>query len=138
MSDGASISKILLIIAGVMLATSLFVFILVLFARLFDWSISLSERCVSLLISCEHCGAPLSFKGGQNCKSCGKPISQTLLKKYKLRIWALSCFELSFLVLIMGNIVFASVPFILGLVLGGYERYYTKTMRDSNDQEEKA
>ncbi len=138
MSDGASISKILLIIAGVMLATSLFVFILVFFARLFDWSISLSERCASLLVSCEHCGAPLSFKGGKNCKSCGKPISQTLLKKYKLRIWALSCFELSFFVLITGSILFASIPFVLGLVFGGYERYYTKTMRDSNDQGKKA
>jgi hypothetical protein len=138
MSQDFDFSNILLIIAGIMLATTLFVVLLVFFARLFDWSISLSERLSSLLISCEHCGAPLSFKGGKNCKSCGKPISQILLKKYKLRIWAVSCLELSFLVLIMGNILFASIPFILGLVLGGYERYYTRIMRDSKGSDEKA
>ena len=138
MSQGFNFSNILLIIAGIMLATTLFVVVLVLFARWFDWSISVSERLSSLLISCEHCGAPLSFKGGQNCKSCGKPISQTLLKKYKLRIWAVSCFELSFLVLIIGNFLFASIPFILGLVLGGYERYYTRITKGSKDPRKEA
>jgi hypothetical protein len=137
MSEGVNLRNILLIIAGVMLATTLFVVVLVFLARLFDWSISVAERCSALLISCEHCGAPLSFKG-KNCKSCGKPISQTLLKKYKLRMLAVFSFELTFLVLIMGNILFASIPFVLGLVFGGYERYYTKIMRDSKGPNQKA
>ena len=69
MSDGANINNILVIIAGVMLATTLFVVLLVVFARLFDWSTSVTERFSSLFISCEHCGAPLSLEG-KNCKSC--------------------------------------------------------------------
>jgi len=137
MSQGSNFSNILLIIAGIMLATTLFVVVLVFFARWFDWSASFAERSCSLLISCEHCGAPLSFKG-QNCKSCGEPISQTLLKKYKLRIWAVSCFELSFFVLIWGNILFASIPFILGLVLGGYDRYYVRITKGSKDPRKEA
>ena len=137
MSDGANINNILVIIAGVMLATTLFVVVLVLFARLFDWSISFADRCSALLISCEHCGAPLSLEG-KNCKSCGKPISQTILKKYRMRMLAVFSFELSFFVLITGRILFASIPFVLGLVLVGYERYYTKTMRDSKDLKKKA
>ena len=137
MSDGANINNILVIIAGVMLATTLFVVVLVLFARLFDWSISFADRCSALLISCEHCGAPLSLEG-KNCKSCGKPISQTILKKYRMRMLAVFSFELSFFVLITGRILFASIPFVLGLVLVGYERYYTSIMRDSKDQKRKA
>jgi hypothetical protein len=137
MSEGASFRNILLIIAGVMLATTLFVVVLVLFARWLDWSISVVERWSAFLISCEHCGAPLSFKG-QSCKSCGKPISQTLLKKYKLRMLAVFSFELTFLVLIMGRILVASILFVLGLVFGGYERYYTRIMRDSKEPKEKA
>jgi hypothetical protein len=129
MSDGADIRNILVIIAGVMLATTLFVVVLVFFARLFDWSISFTERFSSLFISCEHCGAPLSLEG-KNCKSCGKPISQTFLKKHRMRMLAVCSFELTFFVLIMGNILFASIPFVLGLVFGGYERYYTKIIRD--------
>ncbi len=137
MSEGANLRNILLIIAGVMLATTLFVVVLVFFARFFDWSISFAERCSALLISCEHCGAPLSFKG-QNCKSCGKPISQTLLKKYKLRMLAVFSFELTFLVLITGSILVASIIFVLGLVFWAYERHYTKIMRDSKNPKEKA
>ena len=136
MSDGV-ISNILLIIAGVMLLTTLFVVVLVFFARWLDWSISVVEHWSTLLISCEHCGAPLSFKG-QNCKSCGKPISQSLLKKYKLRMLAVFSFELTFLVLIMGNILIASILFVFGLVFWAYERYYTKIMRDSNGPKKKA
>jgi TRAP-type C4-dicarboxylate transport system permease small subunit len=56
MSEGFNFSNILLIIAGVMLATTLFVVVLVFFARWFHWSISVAERCSALLISCEHCG----------------------------------------------------------------------------------
>lgn len=93
MSDGANIRNILVIIAGVMLATTLFVVVLVFFARLFDWSIAVTERFSSLFISCEHCGAPLSLEG-KNCKSCGKPISQTFLKKYRMRMLAVFSFEL--------------------------------------------
>ena len=137
MSDGASISKILVIIAGVMLATTLFVVVLVFVARLFDWSISFTERCSSLFISCEHCGAPLSLEG-KNCKSCGKPISQPFIRKYKMRMLAVSSFELTFFVLIIGNILFAAIPFILGLVFGGYERYYTKIIRASKDPKQNA
>jgi len=137
MSQGSNLSNVLLIIAGIMLGTTLFVFVLVFFARWFDWSLSIAEHSVSLLISCEHCGAPLAFKG-QNCKSCGEPVSQTILKKYKLRIWALSCFEISFLVLITGQILYASIPFILGLVFGGYERYYTRITKGSKDSKKEA
>jgi hypothetical protein len=137
MSQGSNFSNVLLIIAGIMLGTTLFVFVLVLFARWFDWSLSIAEHSASLLISCEHCGAPLAFKG-QNCKSCGEPVSQTILKKYKLRIWALSCFEISFLVLITGQILYASIPFILGLVFGGYERYYTRITKGSKDSKKEA
>jgi len=137
MSDGANINNILVIIAGVMLATTLFVVVLVFFARLFDWSIAVTERFSSLFISCEHCDAPLSLEG-KNCKSCGKPISQTFLKKYRMRMLAVFSFELSFLVLITGHILFASIPFALGLVLGGYERHYTRIMRASKDQKRKA
>jgi len=132
MSDGANINNILVIIAGVMLATTLFVVVLVFFARLFDWSMSFAERCSALLISCEHCGAPLSLEG-KNCKSCGKPISQTSLKKHRMRMLGVFSFELTFLVLVTGNILFASIPFILGLVFGGYERYYTKIIRASKN-----
>jgi hypothetical protein len=135
MSEGANFKTILLIIAGVMLATTLFVLVLVFFARLFHWSISVAGRFSALLISCEHCGAPLSFKG-QTCKSCGKPISHALLKKYKLRMLVVFSFELTFVVLIMGNILFAFIPFVLGLVLGGYERYYTRIMRDSKNRKQ--
>jgi hypothetical protein len=137
MSDGANLNNILVIIAGVMLATTLFVVVLVFFARLFNWSISFAERCSALLISCEHCGAPLSFKG-RNCRSCGKPISQILLKKYKLRMLEVFSFELTFLVLILGNILVASILFVLGLVFWAYQRHYTKIMRDSKDPKEKA
>jgi hypothetical protein len=137
MSDGANIRNILVIIAGVMLATTLFVVVLVFFARLFDWSISVTERFSSLFISCEHCGAPLSLEG-KNCKSCGKPISQTFLKKHRMRILAVFSFELTFVVLIMGNILFASILFILGLVFGGYERYYTRIIRASKDPRKNA
>ncbi len=132
MSGGANFRNILLILAGVMLATTLFVVVLVLFARWLDWSISVVERWSTLLISCEHCGAPLSFKG-QNCKSCGKPISQALLKRYKLRILIVFSFELTFFVLLMGNIFVASIFFVLGVVFWGYERRHAKVMRDSND-----
>ena len=137
MPDGANINNILVIIAGVMLATTLFVVLLVFFARLFDWSISVTERFPSLFISCEHCGTPLSFKG-RNCRSCGNPISQTLLKKYKLRLLAVSSFELTFLVLIIGNILVASILFVLCLVFWAYERHYTKIMRNSKDPKKKA
>lgn len=137
MSEGANFRNILLIIAGVMLATTLFVVVLVFFARLFDWSISFTERFSSLFISCEHCGAPLSLEG-KNCKSCGKPISQTFLKKHRMRMLAVFSFELTFLVLITGHIYFASIPFVLGLVLGGYERYYTKIIRDSKNPKKAA
>ncbi len=137
MPDGANINNILVIIAAVMLATTLFVVLLVFFARLFDWSISVTERFPSLFISCEHCGAPLSFKG-RNCRSCGNPISQTLLKKYKLRMLAVFSFELTFLVLTMGNILVASILFILGLIFFVYDRHYTKIVRDSKDPKNKA
>ncbi len=132
MSHGANLNNILVILAGVMLATTLFVVLLVFFARLFDWSISVTERFSSLFISCEHCGAPLSLEG-KNCKSCGKPISQTFLKKYRMRMLAFFSFELTFLVLITGGILFATIPFVLGLVFGGYERHYAKIMRESKD-----
>jgi hypothetical protein len=93
---------------------------------------SFAERCSALLISCEHCGAPLSLEG-KNCKSCGKPISQTFLKKHRMRMLAVFSFELTFVVLVMGHILFASIPFVLGLVFGGYERYYTKIIRASKN-----
>jgi hypothetical protein len=137
MSQGSNFSNVLLIIAYVMLGTTLFVLVLVFFARWLDWSLSIAEHSASLLISCEHCGAPLAFKG-QNCKSCGEPVSQPVLKKYKLRIWALSCFEISFFVLITGNILYASIPFVLGLVFGGYERYYTRITKGSKDPKKEA
>lgn len=98
MSDG---TKVLLIMAGVMLLTALFVVVLVFFGRIFDWFNIITERYFNFSISCEHCGAPLSFKG-KNCKSCGKPISQSLLKQYKLRMLTISSFMLTFFVLTMG------------------------------------
>jgi ABC-type spermidine/putrescine transport system permease subunit II len=51
---------------------------------------------------------------------------------------AVFSFELTFLVLITGHIYFASIPFVLGLVLGGYERYYTRIMKASKDPKHKA
>jgi hypothetical protein len=137
MSHGANLNNILVILAGVMLATTLFVVLVVFFARLFDWSISVTERFSSLFISCEHCGAPLSLEG-KNCKSCGKPISQTFLKKYRMRMLAFFSFQSTFLVLITGGILFASITFVLGLVFGGYERHYAKIIRESKDPIKKA
>jgi ribosomal protein L40E len=138
--DAANISNILLIIAGVMLLTTLFVVVLVFFGRFFEWFSIVGERYINSIgffISCEHCGATLSFKG-TNCRSCGKPISKNLLKKYKLRILTVLSFELTFLFLIMGNILVASIIFVSGLVFLAYERHYTKIIIDSNDPKEKA
>ncbi len=137
MSHGGNLNNILVILAGVMLATTLFVVVLVFFARLFDWSIAVTDRFSSLFISCEHCGAPLSLEG-KNCKSCGKPISQTFLKKYRMRMLAFFSFESTFLVLITGNFLLASILFVLGLVLGGYERHYAKIIRKSKNPKENA
>jgi ribosomal protein L40E len=140
MSDGVNITNVLLMIAGVMLLTTLFVAVLVFFGRFFDWFNIVGERVINSIgffISCEHCGATLSFKG-RNCRSCGKPISQSLLKKYKLRMLGVFSFELTFLVLIVGKILVASTLFVLGLVFWGCERHYTKIMRDSEDPETKA
>jgi ribosomal protein L40E len=140
MSDGANISNILLIIAGVMLLTTLFVVVLIFFGRFFEWFNIVGERFINsmgFLISCEHCGATLSFKG-RNCRSCGKPISQSLLKKYKLRLLAVFSFELTFFVLIMGKILVASSLFVLGLVFWTYERHYSKIMRESKGPKQKA
>jgi ribosomal protein L40E len=139
MFNGANISNILLIIAGVMLLTTLFVVVLVFFGRFFEWFNIVGERFINsigFLISCEHCGAALSFKG-RNCRSCGKPISQSLYKKYKLRMLAVFSFELTFLVMIMGKFVVASVLSVLGLVFWTYERYYTKIMKESKGPKQK-
>ena len=124
MSEGVNFSNILLIIAGVMLLTVLFVVVLVFFGRFFDWFNIVGERYVGLSISCEHCGATLSFKG-RNCRSCGKPISESLLKKYKLRMLTVFSFVLTFFVLITGNILVASILFVLGLVFWAYDQHYT-------------
>lgn len=137
MSGGANISTVLLIIAGVMAATALFVVVLVFSARFFDWLNILAERYVGLSITCGHCGAPLSFEENK-CKSCGKPISQTRLKTYKLRMLIVSSFLLIPSVLIMGNILFAFILFLLGLAFWGYERHYTRTVRDLKDPRERA
>ncbi len=140
MSGGVNFSNILLIIAGVMLLTTLVVIVLVFFGRVFDWFNIVGERFINSIgffISCEHCGAALSFKG-RNCRSCGKPISQSLLKKYKLRMLAVFSFGLTFLVLVMGKILVASTLFVLGLVFWAYQRHYSKIMRDSKDPKEKA
>ena len=140
MFDGVNFSDVLLVIAGVMLLTTLFVVALVFWGWFFEWFSIVGERYIGSIgfcISCEHCGATLSFKG-RNCRSCGKPISKILLKKYKLRMLAVFSFELTFLALIVGNILVASILFVLGLVFGGYERYYTKILRESKDPKEKA
>ncbi len=140
MSEGSNISNILLIIAGVMLLTTLFVVVLVFFGRFFDCFNIVGERYINSIgffICCEHCGATLSFKG-RNCRACGKPISANLLKKCKLRMLTVLSFWLTFLVLITGNILAASILFVLGLVFGGYERHYTKIMRESKDPKNKA
>jgi hypothetical protein len=137
MSEGANFRNILLIIAGVMLATTLFVVVLVYIARMFDWSISVAERFLGFPSSCEHCGAPLYFKG-KNCISCGKPISQPLLKKYKLRMLAVFSFELAGIALILDKIFIASILFALVFVFFGFERHYTKIIRDYKDPMKKA
>ena len=62
MSQGFNFSNILLIIAGIMLATTLFVVVLVLFARWFDWSISVSERLSSLLFLASIVARPCPSK----------------------------------------------------------------------------
>ncbi|HVP77451.1 MAG TPA: hypothetical protein VMV04_06110 [Thermodesulfobacteriota bacterium] len=134
MSDG---SKVLLIMAGVMLLTALFVMVLVFFGRIFDWFNIVTERYFNFSISCEHCGALLSFKG-KNCKSCGKPISQTLLRQYKLRMLTISSFTLTFFILTMGYFLVSVVLLALSLVFLGYERHYTKIIRDSKNPKEKA
>jgi hypothetical protein len=135
-SDSANINNILLIIAGVMLLTTLFVVVLVFFGRFFDWFNIVGERYINsigVFVSCEHCGTTLSFKG-RNCRSCGKPVSVSLLKKFKLRMLAVFSFWLTFLVLITGNIVIASILFVLGFVFVGYERHHTRIMRSSKDK----
>ena len=140
MSEGSNISNILLIIAGVMLLTTLFVVVLVFFGRFFDWFNIVGERYINSIgffICCEHCGSTLSFKG-RNCRACGKPISGNLLKKCKLRMLTVLSFWLTFLVLITGNILVASILFVLGLVFWVYQRHYTKMMTDSKDPKEKA
>ena len=140
MSDGSNISNILLIIAGVMLLTTVFVVVLVFFGRFFDWFNIVGERYINSIgffICCGHCGATLSFKG-RNCRACGKPISENLLKKCKLRMLTVLSFWLTFLVLITGNIVVASILFISGFVFWAYERHYTKIMRDSNHPKNQA
>jgi len=77
-----------------MLLTTLFFVVLVFWGRFFDRFSIIGERyigSIGFFISCEHCGAALSFKG-RNCRSCGKPISKSLLKKYKLRMLAVFFF----------------------------------------------
>jgi len=130
MSETANFRNILLIIAGVMLATTLFVVVLVFIARMFDWSISFAERCFGFPSYCEHCGAPLSIKG-KNCKSCRKPISEPLLKKYRLRILAVFSLELACLAFILHKILVASILFALVFVFFGFERHFTKIIRDA-------
>jgi len=121
----------------VMLLTALFVIVLVFFGRIFDWFNIVTERYFNFSISCEHCGAPLSFKG-KNCKSCGKPISQNLLKQYKLRMLTISSFTLTFFVLTMRYFLLFFILLALSLVFLGYERHYTKIIRDSKDSKKKA
>ena len=133
MPDG---TKVLLIMGGVMALTALFVVVLVFFGRIFDWLFDwlnvVTERYFDFSISCEHCGVPLSLKG-RNCRSCGKQISQSLLKQYKLRMLTISSFALTFLVLTMGYFVVSFVLLALSLVFLGYERHYAKIMREFKD-----
>ena len=137
MSEAANVRTILLIIVGVMLATTLFVFVLLFLARIFDWSMSFAERCSALLISCEHCGAPLSLQG-KNCKSCGKPMSKAFVNKSRMRMFAVFSFEIALFSLLTGRVPFGSILFVLGLVFVIFERHYTKIIRDSKDPMEKA
>lgn len=137
MSEGANFRTILLIIVGVMLATTLFVFVLVFLARVFDWSMSFAERCSALFISCEHCGAQLSFEG-KNCKSCGKPMSQAFLKKYGMRMFAVFSFELTSIFLVTRRVLFASIPFVLTLAFVIYERHYTRILKTSKGSKQNA
>jgi ribosomal protein L40E len=134
MSEG---TKVLLIMAGVMALTALFVVVLVFFGRIFEWLNIVTERYFNFSISCEHCGAPLSLKG-KNCRSCGKPISQSLLKQYKLRMLTVSSFGLTFLVITTGYFLVFLILLALSLVFLGYERHYAKTMRNFKDPKQRA
>jgi ribosomal protein L40E len=111
---------------------ALFIVVLVFLSRIFDWFNVVTERYFNFSISCEHCGAPLSLKG-KNCKSCGKPISQSLLKQYKLKMLTIFSFTLTFFVLTMRYFLVSFVLLALSLVFLGYERHYTKIMRDFKD-----
>jgi len=137
MFHGANISDALLIIAGVILLPVLLTVALTSCARVFDWFSTATDRYISISIACEHCGAPFAFKG-RDCKSCGRPISEGHLRRYKLRMLTVSSWMLAILSLILGNFLAVLILLVLGLLFWGCERRNARITRDSGNQRTEA